>query len=359
MVARARSRIRRAPDGRRSAGVPVPLWGNLFALDVAEMALALLSLLAVLSLGGVVSPYLDALTSFEPLYLAAGLALIGVSLLTGPRRQTRWRWWYRSLGLTAAGCAAALALPDALASMAEAPAPPHPAATLRVLTQNVWGHNLEVGATAVGLRESGADVLLLQELDGPIRELPKALKQAYPYQADCTGLTEWCSLAILSKRPILRWSHHEPAWKPPVYDRLAYVRATIDGGAAGPVEIATTHLMHPDLNGPSSEQTAQFEQAVSDVDTRRGIIGGDFNSGPDSFALKRIDRGLPIPRRSHGIATWPNRMPWGQGRSRWPFAFLALDQIYAGRGWRLVSARSGPSTGSDHYGVVMTLASQP
>jgi endonuclease/exonuclease/phosphatase (EEP) superfamily protein YafD len=243
-----------------------------------------------------------------------------------------------------------------IAALAEPAPQTNPVTTLRVLTQNVWGHNNELGATAVGLRESGADVLLLQELDGPIRELPKVLKEAYPYQADCTSITEWCSMAILSKRPILRWSHHEPAWKPPVYDRLAIVRATIDGGAAGPVDIATTHLMHPDHGGPTSEQTAQFQSAVSDLDTRRGIIGGDFNSGPGSFALGRIDRGLPVARRTHWIATWPNRMPWGEGRSRWPFPFLSLDQIYAGRGWRVASAERGPSTGSDHYGVVATLA---
>jgi endonuclease/exonuclease/phosphatase (EEP) superfamily protein YafD len=322
--------------------------------------MAFLCLLALVSVGGGIIGTLDVLTLFEPLFMVAALGLTAVCIWAPvARTRPRLRWPLCGLGGIALLCASFLILPDVIAGWTQ----PRPSGaghfTLRLLTENVWGRNSEIGATALGIREADADVVLLQELDGPIRDLPKSLAAIYPYRADCTPLSEWCSMAILSKRPILSWSHHEPAWRPPEWDRLALVRVKIDGGAAGPIEIATTHLMHPDRHGAAAEQTGQFLRAVADIDTRRGIIAGDFNSPPSSFALRRIDAGMPLPRRSHGVASWPNRLPWGEGRSRWPFPFLAIDQVYAGRDWRVASIVRAPSTGSDHYGLIANLVLQP
>jgi endonuclease/exonuclease/phosphatase (EEP) superfamily protein YafD len=361
MTATARSRARRAETFRRRPP-RLARWffgGRLTGLDIVGVALGGLSALAVVALGGAFSGLLDVLNLFQPLFLVAALGLIAVSAVKGPRALPILRWPLLGLGGVGALAAGGMVLPDVAARWTQAPPPAHPALTLRVLTQNVWERNHEIGATAYGIRKSGADVVLLQELDGPMRDLPKALAADYPYQADCTRETEWCSMAILSKRPILKWSHHDPAWRPPEWDRLSLLRATIDGGSAGPVELITTHLMHPDHAGPASQQAGELLRAVADADTGRAIIAGDFNRAPSSFALRRIDRGMPIPRQSHGVASWPNRLPWGEGRSRWPFPFLAIDQVYAGRDWRTVSIVRAPSTGSDHYGLVATLALKP
>jgi endonuclease/exonuclease/phosphatase (EEP) superfamily protein YafD len=334
-------------------------WRRLTPVEVVGLALGAVCLGAVLALGGAVSPWLDFLSHIEPFYLPAGLALAVIAAVPARWSVPRLRPFLMLLGLAAAGTSLWLVAPDIVAGMAPtAPARPG-GATLKILTQNAWEKNVEIGSTVQGILDSGADVVLLQELDASVRSLPQQLAKAYPYAADCTVITEWCSLAILSKRPILSWTHHEPAWRPPDWDRLALVEATIDAGPAGPTQIYTTHLMHPDGRAQSTQQVSQFLRAVGGMDTHRGVIGGDFNRPPWSFALRRVDAGIPVPRRTHGVFSWPNRLPWTDGRSRFAFPFLPLDQIYAGADWRVTAIGRAPSTGSDHYGVMATLTYEP
>ncbi len=323
------------------------------------MILGLLCLGAILALGGAFNPWLDFFSHLEPFYIPAALALLTITVLPAPWSVPRLRPALGVLAVAALASSLWLVAPDFLAG-AGGVAPARPGAfTLKVLTQNAWERNVEIGATVEGIINSGADVVLLQELDGSIRGLPARLSKAYPYAADCTVIIEWCSLAILSKRPVLAWTHHEPAWRPPQWDRLALVEATIDGGPAGPVSIYTTHLMHPDGRTESIQQSQQFLRALDGMDTHRGIVGGDFNRPPWSFALRQLDAGIPAPRRTHGLFSWPNRLPWTDGRSRFPFPFLPLDQIYAGDDWRVAATDRAPPTGSDHYGVMVTLVYEP
>jgi endonuclease/exonuclease/phosphatase (EEP) superfamily protein YafD len=315
---------------------------------------------AVFAIGGDVSPLLDSFAHFAPFYLPAGLILVALTSIPSRRAMPGLRWPLLGLGVVSAAVSLWLVAPEFAVGLEDEGARGPTPLQLTVLTQNAWQGNTEIGTTVDAILMANADVVLLQELDGSVRDLPKRLGAAYPYHADCTVITEWCDLAILSKRPILSWTHHEPAWKPPEWDRLSLVEATIDGGAAGPVQIFTTHLMHPNLSQESLQQTHQFLAAVGDVDTRRGIIAGDFNRPPWSFSLKQIDRALPIARRTHGVFSWPNRLPGSGGGSQWIGPpFLPLDQIYAGRDWRVVDVKRAPATGSDHFGVMATLSLRP
>ena len=92
----------------------------------------------------------------------------------------------------------------------------------------------------------------------------------------------------------------------------------------------------------------------------RMVVAGDFNSTPWSFALKRLDGMLPLIRRDRAIATWPSAPTEAQGR-KVPLALpvLPIDHIYAGAGWRTLDVRRGPSLGSDHRPVVVTLQAAP
>ena len=311
------------------------------------------SVAAVLGLGGGVSRTLDLLNHLTPIYLAASVALMGIAALSKP---IRWPWL--AVGATGAAAALLLILPDLAAGLSEARPVPGEGLTVTVMTQNLWEHNVRPAQTAAAILTADPDIVALQEGGGPGREVIALLDRVYPYRADCTPISEWCSMAILSKRPILSWSHHEAEWKPPAWDRLSTVRATIDGGAGGPFEIITTHLLHPDPDGKAAHQTAQLLTQVQGVDPRRTLLVGDFNLTPWSFALRRIDAQLPMRRRSHGVASWPNRAPM-LGGAWFPLPFLPLDQIYAGSGWRVASIRRGPSTGSDHFGLIAHLAYRP
>jgi endonuclease/exonuclease/phosphatase (EEP) superfamily protein YafD len=334
-------------------------WRRLTTLDLAGLILGSLSLGAILALGGAVSPWLDFLAHLEPFYIPLGVALTVVALAPGERSLPGARAFLLPLGVAAAVSALWMTAPDLIAGWTQAGPVAPSRLTLRVMTQNAWEHNTELGATVDGILKADADVVMLQELDGAMRDLPKRLASAYPYQADCTVQTPWCSLAILSKRPIVHWSHHDPAWRPPDWDRLSMLEATIDGGPGGPIDLYTTHLMHPDGRAASVQQTHQLIRALSDIDTAKSVLGGDFNRPPWSFALHALDAGIPIARRTHGVFSWPNRLPWGEARNRWPAPFLPLDQIYAGRDWRVVRVERAPPTGSDHFGVITTLSLRP
>ncbi len=340
MVAR---RVLTRPPGR---------FGLLFR-RLGLTVLAALSVAAVLGLGGGFSRTLDILNHLTPLYLLASIALVGMAALSRP---IPWTW----LAIGAAGALAALCLvaPEMAARLGEPKPVPGQGLVITVMTENVWEHDASPARTAAAIIKAGPDVVALQEGMGAGRDVVALLVRAYPYRADCTTLSQWCSMAILSKRPILTWSHHEGAWKPPAWDRLGYVRATIDGGAGGPFEIVTTQLLHPDPAGAAAAQAGELLTTMESVDPRRGLLVGDFNLTPWSFALRRIDAQLPLRRRSHGVASWPNRAPMLGGAS-FPVPFLPIDQIYAGSGWKVASIRRGPTTGSDHFGLIARLVYQP
>ena len=312
-----------------------------------------LAVAAVLGLGGGFSRTLDLFNHLTPVYLLASIALLAIASVSRP---IRWPWL--AIGVVGAVAALCLVGPEMAARLGE----PRPIAgqglTVTVMTENVWSRNINPIRTAEEILKANPDVVALQEGSGAGRNVIALLARAYPYRADCTPVTEWCSLAILSKRRILTWSHHEGAWKPPQWDRLGWVRATIDGGAGGPFEIATTQLLHPGHDGMAAGQANQLRAQLEGIDPRRGLLVGDFNLAPWSFALRRLDTHLPLRRRSHGVATWPNRLPI-LGGAWFPAPFLPIDQIFAGSGWRVESIRRGPSTGSDHFGLIARLVYQP
>ena len=315
--------------------------------------LAALAAAAVLGLGGGSSRTLDLLNHLTPLYLVASIGLLSIAAISRP---IAWPW----IAVGAAGTLAALCLiaPEMAARMAEPRPIPGQGLAITVMTENVWSHDVSPTRTAEAILRVDPDVVALQEGDGAGRDVIGLLARAYPYRADCTTITEWCSMAILSKRPILSWSHHEGAWKPPEWDRLGLVRATIDGGAGGPFEIVTTQLMHPDPDGKAAAQAGQLLTHMEGVDPRRGLLVGDFNLTPWSFALRRIDAQLSLSRRSHGVASWPHRLP-ALGGAWFPAPFLPIDQIYAGSVWKVASIQRGPGTGSDHFGLIAHLVYQP
>jgi endonuclease/exonuclease/phosphatase (EEP) superfamily protein YafD len=311
-------------------------------------ALAVLGALCAL---GRFSPWLDLLNHATPLFLLAALTLLIIEARHAPRR---WAW----LGVAAIGtiCSGGLVARETLAGAAAPGETTGP--TISVLTQNVWQRNPNAADLARTIIETHADVVVLEELIGSGRAVALEVSKAYPYRADCTVVSQWCSLAIFSKLPIKTWSHHEGGWRPPEWDRLGLVRATIDGGAAGDFEVIGTQLIHPDTHGAAALQASQLVAAVQDMDRKKTILAGDFNRTPWAFALRRIDQRLPISRRTHGLATWPARMP-GLPDIVSPAPFLPIDQVYAGSSWRVVSLRRAPASTSDHYGVLATLAYQP
>jgi endonuclease/exonuclease/phosphatase (EEP) superfamily protein YafD len=263
------------------------------------------------------------------------------------------------LGAAALLSGAALIWPDLSAGWSE-PRPRRAAAPrITLITQNLWQNNAEPGDTAASILAADADVVILQEGRGGGADVVRRVQRAYPYRANCLEKSQWCYMAIFSKRPIRSWTYHVANWQPPQYDRMGLIRATIQGPDGRDFEVIGTHLIHPDPKGDGEQQARQTVSAVADVNRRTAILVGDFNRVPWSFAMRRIDDSLVLRRRTHGLATWPHRLPTPNGGLPLPLPVLPIDQVFAGSDWRVVSVRRAVGAGSDHYGVVATLALEP
>ncbi len=322
-----------------------------WALNVGAGLAAGLSLLGVLSACGGWNERLDLLNHATPAFLAGGL--LGL-ILAGGRPTRTGVVILAALGAAGALAAGARVVPDTFGDTAQAG--PSNARQVTVLTQNVWDANRDPHGTARILASAGADIVLLQELQTPqARIVARDLEQRYPYHADCSLANRWCSLAILSRLPISTWSYHQGGWKAPDWDRLVLVRATIDAPGLPLFEVIASKLAHPYTGDLQRTQIPRLVDKVRSLDQRHAILAGDFNLTPWSFALARIDRSIDLIRRTRGLATWPNRLPFGSA-PEFPAPVLPIDQVYAGAAWRTIAVRRGPRTGSDHYGVMITLA---
>lgn len=327
-------------------------------LRLATGAAAGLSLLGLLSAGGGLIESLDLLNHATPLFACGGLAAAWMGLRHARLRQGRF---LAALGLLAVIATLPRILPELWPPRSSQTAPPPGApARLTLLSQNVWDRNPDPRHTARVLAATGADVIVLQELDTErARRVARDLERVYPYAADCSLANRWCAMAVLSRYPISAWSYHQGGWKAPDYDRLVMVRATINAPRLGRFDVIDAKLVHPYTPDIQRDQTARLIDKVRAFDQGQTILAGDFNLTPWTFALHRLDRAFEMTRRTRGLATWPNRLPLSGPAIAAPFPVLPIDQVYAGPAWRTLDVQRGPRTDSDHYGVLVTLTPEP
>lgn len=225
---------------------------------------------------------------------------------------------------------------------------------LRILTANVWRENADPAATIAQIRDSGADVVLLQETHGRIRGALQALAGTYPYRSRCWSP---CGLTILSKRPFIKEKYRfRDANRRPYGPKLHWARLIAPDGR--PVTLITLHYAWPLPRYRQDIVRAGLASALADQDKSDLILAGDMNLTPWSTAMREQDRALaPMVRHSRGLATFPARLH-GEMRAPFPFPFLAIDQLYAGPAWRQVSITRLPRAGSDHYAVLAVLRRQ-
>ena len=319
-----------------------------WAEHAARACALVLAFAAVASALGAVSEGFDLLNHFTP---ALALAALALAALATTRRA------YRLSLLLVASAGLAATTPRLWGECGGQVQGRAAGPTVTLLTQNLWNENPDPQATAAALVAAHADVVVMQELSGRGKATAELVERAYAYKADCT-INRWCTLAIASRWPIVAWSYHQGAWKPPIWDRLVMDRATIEAPGLGRFDVVASKLVHP--YAPARMQVQQrnlLAAALARMPSPAStILAGDFNLTPWSFALRRLDARLPITRRTHGLVTWPNRLPWASNPWPVPFPFLPIDQVYAGSSWVTVAVRRGPRTGSDHYGAIVTLA---
>jgi endonuclease/exonuclease/phosphatase (EEP) superfamily protein YafD len=302
------------------------------ALLVAALALAMMPWL-----GGLWPPA-DLLAAGLP--AAPLLALIAV--LVAP-----WRGLAALWALAALMPAAAAILPAGEETALARPGP-----RLVVVTHNVASANVDPALTARRLLASGADVLLLQEVDGTFAPMLDRLRARYPYGSVCRPR---CSLAILSRVPMdrVRWRFRDEGDRP-VGPPLVQSRLHVPG-VSPPVPIVSIHLSrHLSLRHRERQR-----RALAAIMHRFGgaglIVGGDFNLVPWASAMRRLDAAMRPARRVSGIRfSFPAR--WGGVAM--PMPLVPIDHVVAGPGWAVARADRLAATGSDHYPIRVELVWQ-
>lgn len=299
---------------------------------LATAAAATVALAAGLALAGFLDWRLDVLTHFAPGYVIVALAAMLVGAVAG----APWRGRALALGAATIVATAGLMAPEYLRK----PEPPTASTPgqIRIVQFNAFKRNIDIDRAATWIVAQKPDIVTLQEVRHDLRD--ELIRRT---GWEVAGRKE--HVMILSREKRLRMV------RPPIGTApLTYLSATYPS-ESGPFEVVTTHFDWPtyDTHG---QQHVGLVRVVRQLPRERMIVTGDFNATPWSYALRRTDRDLGLSRRDRALFSFPTRL-W---RVDGPPPLLPIDHIYAGPGWRTVSLERGPTLGSDHYPLVITLA---
>lgn len=313
---------------------------------VAELCLGG-ALAGLAGLGGYLSGWLDIFAAFAPLWLAVSALGAALAWPTLGREMRRPALIAAAVGILAN---AMLIAPEYLRPTPVA-APAGLGPPLTVLTFNVWDDNRHADETADAIIRANADVVVLQEYFGLSSDAQQRLFAAYPNRAGCPA---GCDLVMLSKRP---WLVGGPTTANRSQNDVAiWGETTAPDGR--PVDVMTLHYLWPVPPGPQSIQRGWIADVVAGLPKADLIVAGDFNLAPWTAALKRQDADFaPLTRREKALFTWPALIA-RLGRPS-PVAILPIDHFYAGAAWKTLSVRRLPRSGSDHFGMLVTLARDP
>ena len=328
----------------------MPLWRIVAAATALELALVAL-LAAGLGFFGFTSGWLDVLNQMAPIggamaIMAIGLAFAGLS--AGGSR--------RFVLLLAAGALVFSGLrvaPDLARAAAGLLQPEVPGPHFTVATYNVWQNNTDPEATAHKIVSTGADVVVLQEINSFDQFADQIMRRAYPYKVPCDH--PWtCGMTAYSRLQVLGWGWQSP--KPGTDDprALAMLWIKVKAPDGRPVTILTTHYTWPFPPFMQAQQRDVLAGQIHRLHAASLIVAGDMNLTPWSYAMGAQDRRFaPLVRRTRAWFSYPYTLAHLGGRVT-PFPLLPIDQLYASPDWTMQGLRS-IDAGSDHTGLVATM----
>lgn len=257
-------------------------------------------------------------------------------------------------------------LPDNLISPPSASAD-DPAIT--IMTFNILGSNARIDDLMLSLRQSDADLILLQESlprwgDG----LPE-LRDVYPYQVTQTYATNPMGNTLLSRYPIV--STEAYFLMNVRHDR---VLLNVDGIviAVYNIHLASPQSGQPRINLPFSPRFLDLFLMYNDTlrnsqidalltrlesETYPYIVAGDFNTSEDAPKYAALANRMTDSYREVGFGyggTWPYAPILGLPRL--VPSVLRIDYIWHSDAFVALNASVGAPMGSDHLPVIATLA---
>ncbi len=213
---------------------------------------------------------------------------------------------------------------------------------VRIATFNLWDWNNRFEEIAAYVEQTGADIVVFQEVTCARTEpLFALLRRSYPhilqFPNDCFGQ------ALLSKQPWLESGRIDAQGRTPL---LVWARFSSNGTD---FHVTGTHVAMP-LD--SDEQVQHVDRLIAHMADRPGphIVAGDFNLTPFSWKLAKLGHATRLHRHATFLATWP---------THWPLPLFLIDNILSTREFTTVRTHLGPDLGSDHRPLVVDLSLTP
>lgn len=201
---------------------------------------------------------------------------------------------------------------------------------ITIYQKNLWAGNVASRALIADIRDSGADLVMLQEVSDRNVALLAQLEEEYPHQQFCR-FSAWSGMAVLSRFPAVAEGICSEG------RGMAGLRVE---GPDGPFWALSIHLHWPWPHG----QARQVDRLLPQLQALEGpvVIGGDFNMVSWAHSVRSIAAATETQRVGQRLPTiFPRGAP------------LPIDMVFAptpGRNERR------PQFGSDHYGIVARVA---
>lgn len=283
---------------------------------------------------------LDLLAEFAPFWLVGALVATAAALVLKTGRRE-----ILVVGLAGVAASAALLAPEFLRSAPRGPS--GEGFRLRLIQINYGGRGVkDPDQVARWLADQRPDVIFVDDVDPAIRDA--IMRRGFHWRKG----TAWTGIAARAALLPAPFPFSVADWRE--MPDLARARLSTP---LGPADLIAVHLVRPLPGTQAAAKSAadRLEELSSRYDRRRLIMAGDLNLTPWSFALRQMDADLGLTRRDRADFTWPARL-FGVN---WSIAFMPLDHLYAGPGWRTISVRVGPPIGATHRALVVDLAETP
>lgn len=305
-------------------------------------AAAASTLAALVDPGGTAAWLSDLAVHWQWVYLAAALAVAPLVAIVDPR---------------GAWIAAVCVVVCATCCMQAAPALPRAATSLRggepvlkVISANVYLGNADLGRVSAWIAQHDPDVVFMQEVAAAA--VPQLSTLRYRHVLLKRPIESY-GVVVLSKYPLHDVQVVELMGELEGH-RISH-RARLDWNGRS-VAVAAVHLAAPTSARFQAARDGLLDDTVRWAGDRKqpALIVGDLNATPWSRALKRA--AAAGMRRATSLApTWPVAGLPDVAAALVP-TLIPIDQVLGSRHWAVVERRVGPTIGSDHRPVLVSLA---
>lgn len=218
-----------------------------------------------------------------------------------------------------------------------------------VLVVNLEYDNDQYAETLEVIRETGADLLLLMELNDAWAAALADLHEEYPHRVG-VAKEEGLGIALWSRSPLI-----DAKVRRLVTERRPSIFAKLELGDAGLVNFFGVHPTPPGLDDstPGDRRDSRVRDAelilvakeVADAKDEQWLVAGDFNDVAWSYTTRLFQRlsGLRDPRVGRGLYNSYHADYWC-----WRFP---IDQIFLSEGAAVQDLRRVVIPGSDHFAL--------